>query len=215
MMNSVDFEISDLYKFLLAVAIGGAIGLEREFRGKSAGFRTIILITIGSTLFSLLSLRIVNGCDVDRIPANLVVGIGFLGAGVIFKEENRILGLTTASTIWTSAALGLGIGLGYWMISLYAAMIVLIVLIFLPLIERWIDYANQVRTYKITCAYENETLQRYEEIFKNYHLKAYAIKQSIYDSSISGSWIVRGSRANHRNLLLQLLADKNIKQLDF
>src|SRR5262245_6858513 len=131
-------DTADVNKLLLALLLGGDIGIEREFRGKSAGFRTIILITMGSTLFSILSLRIVESCDVDRIAANLVVGIGFLGAGVIFKEENRILGLTTASTIWVSAALGLCIGVGYWPVAITVAAMVIVVLTFLPKIERLI-----------------------------------------------------------------------------
>jgi putative Mg2+ transporter-C (MgtC) family protein len=211
----MQFDNLDFYKFLLAILIGGAIGIEREFRSKSAGFRTIILITIGSTLFSMLSLKIVPNCDVDRIPANLVVGIGFLGAGVIFKEENRIVGLTTASTIWTAAALGLCIGVGYWAIALYVAGLVLVVLIFLPAIERWIDYANQNKIYRITCHYHHETLHYYEELFQKYHLKAYSVKQSIVNGDIIGTWNVRGTRNNHQRLIHELLTDKNILQFDF
>jgi len=214
-MEITTLDSGDVNKLLLALVLGGAVGLEREFRGKSAGFRTIILITLGSTLFSMLSLKIVDSCDVDRIAANLVVGIGFLGAGVIFKEENRILGLTTASTIWVSAALGLCIGVGYWPLAITVAGMVIIVLTFLPKIERWIDLANQNRNYRIVCRYQNETLQRYEKLFRHHRLKAYSLKQSIVNDEIIGTWNVTGPRKGHERLLEELLHDSEIRQLDF
>src|SRR5215510_1904929 len=104
----------DLTKILLSLLIGSIIGAEREFRSKSAGFRTIILITLGSTLFTILSRYIGAGTAPERIASNIVVGVGFLGAGVIFKTDRRINGLTTASTIWIAAALGMAIGSGYY-----------------------------------------------------------------------------------------------------
>jgi len=211
----MNFEYTDLHKLLLAVLIGGVIGVEREFRGKAAGFRTIILITVGSTLFAIFSLKLVAGCDVDRVAANLVVGIGFLGAGTIFKDENRIQGLTTASTIWASAALGLGVGAGYWVITIEAAAIILFVLTFLPYIERLIDFAIQVRTYRIVCTYTESLLENYEALFKEYHLRAYSIKRTISDGNISASWTLSGRQKNHQKLIKQLLIDRNIKQLDF
>ena len=144
-----------------------------------------------------------------------LITIGFLGAGVIFKEENRIVGLTTASTIWTAAALGLCIGVGYWAIALYVAGLVLVVLIFLPAIERWIDYANQNKIYRITRPYHHETLHYYEELFQKYHLKAFSVKQSIVNGDIVGTWNVRGTRNNHKLLVNELLNDANITQFDF
>lgn len=208
-------DLPDLYKLLLAVLVGGVIGLEREFRGKAAGFRTIILITVGSTLFSIFSIKLVNGCDVDRVAANLVVGIGFLGAGAIFREENRISGLTTASTIWVSAALGLGIGTGYWATSIEAAGIVLFVLMFLPYFERLIDYAVQFRIYRIVCSYTEDSIATYERLFKDHNLRAQNIRKTISDGNISMRWMVKGRRKNHERLTTHLLKDKNIKQLDF
>ena len=95
-----------------AVLIGGIIGAEREFRDKAAGFRTIILITVGSALFTIFSASMDPGFTRTRVAANIVTGIGFLGAGAIVREHGRIGGLTTAATIWLSAALGMGVGAG-------------------------------------------------------------------------------------------------------
>ena len=104
--------IENIIKIGMAVLIGGIIGAEREFRDKAAGFRTIILITVGSALFTIFSMSMDPGFTRTRVAANIVTGIGFLGAGAIVREHGRIGGLTTAATIWLSAALGMGIGAG-------------------------------------------------------------------------------------------------------
>src|SRR5258706_8574131 len=93
----------------VAFIIGAVIGLEREFRSKPAGFRTMILICVGSCLYTILS-KEADGSSPDRIASNIVTGIGFIGAGVIFKEGISVNGLTTAALIWITAALGMAVG---------------------------------------------------------------------------------------------------------
>src|SRR5204863_7483159 len=137
----------DFIKLLISLGIGSVIGIEREYRGKSAGFRTIILISIGSTLFTIFSLKLGQFSSPERIASNIVVGIGFLGAGVIFKGDDRVTGLTTATTIWIAAALGMGIGGGYYMICGLATAFVLIVLYGFMKWERFIDRMSQTRKY--------------------------------------------------------------------
>ncbi len=128
----------DVIKLLLAVLVGGLVGAEREFRDKAAGFRTIILICVGAALFTMFSLKLGGDMDPVRIAANIVSGVGFLGAGAIMRAGGRVLGITTASTIWLAAALGMGIGGGYYLLSGAAAGIILIVLWILPALERLI-----------------------------------------------------------------------------
>ena len=112
-------EEQDLSKLLISVIIGAIIGMEREYRGKAAGFRTIILICIGSTLFTIFSIQIGDKSNPDRIAANIITGIGFLGAGAIFRDVNNLTrGLNTATIIWITAALGMGIGAGHYIIVL-------------------------------------------------------------------------------------------------
>jgi putative Mg2+ transporter-C (MgtC) family protein len=137
-----------LVKLALSLLVGGIVGFERELRSKSAGFRTLILICIGSTLFTIASISITQGGSVDRIAANIVSGIGFIGAGVIFKGDNRINGITTAATIWVTAALGMTIGLGLYTLSIAGCVLVLVVHFLLTLLEQKIDAANQVRKMK-------------------------------------------------------------------
>src|SRR3989449_10691224 len=105
----------DLIKLLLALVLGGVIGWERELYDKPAGFRTNTLICVGSTLFTIFSLKIgiIPGTDSARIAAQIVSGIGFLGAGAIIRRGEAVLGLKTAATIWVVASLGVGNGGGH------------------------------------------------------------------------------------------------------
>src|SRR5437016_3959967 len=112
---------------LLAVLLGGVIGLERQWRGHPAGLRTHILVCVGATLITLLSIQFgrgLNGGQPDvpgRIAANVVVGIGFLGAGAIIREGDTVHGLTTAASIWTTAAIGMAVGTGMSLLATVAA----------------------------------------------------------------------------------------------
>ncbi len=126
-----------LARLLLAIVVGGAIGAERESRDKPAGFRTMTLICLGSALFTTFSATLTEDFgDPSRIAAQIVTGVGFLGAGAIIREAPRVSGLTTAATIWIAAALGMGVGAGEWGIALTAAAFTVLVLIMFPSIER-------------------------------------------------------------------------------
>jgi putative Mg2+ transporter-C (MgtC) family protein len=117
-------------KLLVAIIAGGAVGLERELRGKPAGLRTNILICLGSALLMDLSVRIANDYNGDpgRIAAQVVTGIGFLGAGTILHTRGTITGLTSAATIWVVAAIGLTAGAGYEFEALASTVTVMFVL---------------------------------------------------------------------------------------
>jgi putative Mg2+ transporter-C (MgtC) family protein len=130
-----------LPKALLAILCGGLIGVEREFRNKPAGFRTNILICLGSMLFMWLSIQVAGvvasggPADPGRIAAQVVTGVGFLGAGTILQSRGRIIGLTSAAMIWVGAAVGMAIGAGYGLIGFLTTMLVLGVLVGLGLFE--------------------------------------------------------------------------------
>lgn len=112
---------------ILAIILGGAIGWQREVRGKAAGARTYALVAAGSTLFTILSV-VAFPLDTARVAAQIVVGIGFLGAGAILHREDRIVGLTTAAGLWVSAAIGMAIGLGFYFLSIVLTLVILVVL---------------------------------------------------------------------------------------
>jgi putative Mg2+ transporter-C (MgtC) family protein len=127
-------------RLLVAAVLGGAIGVEREFRHKPAGLRTQILITVGAALFTIVSIQLAGGGGTpDRIAAQIVTGIGFLGGGVILRSGTGVHGLTTAATIWINAAIGMASGAGEYRLAAAAALITLLVLVVLPALERAVD----------------------------------------------------------------------------
>ncbi len=139
----------DVIKLILAVVVGGLIGLEREYSSKAAGFRSIVLICIGSTLFTVISQHLGGTANGDRIAANIITGIGFIGAGVVFKDGVSITGITTASSIWATAALGMAIGGGHYILAFEGLVLVIIVLSLFEFLERQVDRWHQVRSYRI------------------------------------------------------------------
>ena len=130
------WEILDLYKAILAVAAGIILGLERELKDKAAGLKTITVICLGSALFTILSYKI-GGDDKEatRIASYVVSGIGFIGAGVIFKDKIDVSGLTTAGIIWLSAAVGMAIGFG----EFYLAGTFIAAALFIIFSSKWIN----------------------------------------------------------------------------
>jgi putative Mg2+ transporter-C (MgtC) family protein len=205
----------DIYKLLLAVLLGSVVGAEREYRTKSAGFRTLVLVCVGSALFTIFSLRMGGLNNGDRIAANIITGIGFLGAGAIFRGQSGVSGITTATTIWMVAALGMGVGAGEFILCAIATVVVLMVLLGFTYLENIIDVYHQTRTYRITCTFRDESLYHYEELFTSCNLKARRGKQSRVGDDITGTWVVQGSQKAHDLLTEKLLADKEIKSFDF
>jgi putative Mg2+ transporter-C (MgtC) family protein len=128
-------------RLLLAVVLGGALGVERELRQKPAGLRTNILIALGAAVFTMMSIVLAGTGGVpDRLAAQIVTGVGFLGGGAILRSGKTIHGMTTAATIWVNAAIGMAAGAGQVAMACIATVITLVVLAVLPPIE---DYAER------------------------------------------------------------------------
>jgi putative Mg2+ transporter-C (MgtC) family protein len=131
-----------MLRLLLAAGLGAAIGIERELRQKPAGLRTNILIAVGAALFTMVSIEIAfvySGGTPDRIAAQVVTGIGFLGGGAILRSGTNVHGMTTAATIWVNAAIGMAAGAGGYAMATVATAITLIVLAVLPPIESYFE----------------------------------------------------------------------------
>jgi putative Mg2+ transporter-C (MgtC) family protein len=122
-------ELIMLGRLVLAVVLAGLVGYEREQADKPAGFRTHILVGMGAALFTVVSIYGFGGAsDPARVAAQIVTGIGFLGAGTIFRSEGLVLGLTTAASIWAVAAIGMAVAVGMYAMSAVATAIMLLVL---------------------------------------------------------------------------------------
>jgi len=205
----------DFLKIALAIVAGGLIGIEREFRDKAAGFRTLIFICLGATLFTMLSTRLALDKDPTRIAANIVTGIGFLGAGVILRDQGRVIGLTTAATIWLTAAIGMGIGGGEYAVSFAMLGASLIVLWFFPTVEGWIDNMREERTYEIRCFTSATKFDELDKIFRASGLHVRGRRRHKIGEDMVFNWQVSGAPDKHEILMQKLFADPDIKEFRF
>jgi putative Mg2+ transporter-C (MgtC) family protein len=202
-------------KLLLAILIGGLIGAEREYRSKSAGFRTLTLICLGSALFTIFSQLIGAGSNPDRIASNIATGIGFVGAGVIFKGDIGVNGITTAAMIWVTAAMGMGIGAGYEWVSVLACVLILLMLFVFGQLENWIDRVSQMRNYKITSDFKEESMHRFEKCFEAHHLIYKRAREIKNGHIMTGEWFVRGSKKNHLAFIKEILHDPEVNVFEY
>lgn len=149
-------------KVIGAVVLGGMIGWQRELQHKPAGFRTHILIVLGATVVMQTSMftGALTGSDATRIASNIIVGIGFIGAGTIMKEGPTVYGLTTAATIWVAGALGLSIGAGYYGAAVLLTFATLVVLGVFGKIEGWIVKQRVLRRYQVIATDSETVLER-------------------------------------------------------
>ena len=204
--------LEDLTKLLVALVIGAIIGAEREYRTKSAGFRTVILITVGSTLFTIVSNLMSNDA---RVASNIVTGIGFLGAGAIFKEGASVKGLTTATTIWISAAIGMAIGVGQYSLAVSVVTIVILVLVGFTWLPTLIDRLNTELVYNFTLdTVDYLHIENLESIFKRCNVKYKCAKQSKRSETILLSYTIKASQKNHKKLVIELFNEKNVVSFD-
>lgn len=134
-----DTTISQIASLLIAALLGGLIGLERETEQRPAGLRTYMLVCVGSALFTILSINAFPGessRDTARVAAQIVTGIGFLGAGTVWRSRDHVTGLTTAAGLWVAAAIGMAVGTGLGLLAVATTVLVLIVLAVILRFER-------------------------------------------------------------------------------
>ncbi|MCM1504187.1 MAG: MgtC/SapB family protein [Muribaculum sp.] len=176
-INSIEVTTtSSIFKLCLSLILGCCVGFERKRKGQIAGVRTFALISMGATLAMLLSiyvpqeyLGLKNG-DPGRIAAQVVTGIGFLGAGAIIQMKGSVRGLTTAAGIWMIAAIGMAVGVGMYTLAIVATALILVVLV---LIERWehrISAGVESRIIRLKLAEIAEDIDGYREVLNRHHV---------------------------------------------
>ncbi len=139
------FSWPQMVQVLVAALLGGFIGLEREWRGHEAGFRTNMLIAMGACLFTIISIRGFpleesSARDTSRVAAGIVTGIGFLGAGAIMQSEQRVKGMTTAATVWLVAAIGMTVGVEAYALAVFSSILTFIILQFLRRVSKTVSH---------------------------------------------------------------------------
>jgi putative Mg2+ transporter-C (MgtC) family protein len=207
--------VSGVSKLFVATVAGGIIGAEREYQSKNAGFRTVILITLGSCLFTIISYVMAGAFDPARIAANIITGIGFLGAGAIFKEGVNVKGLTTASVIWVAAATGMAIGIGAYEFAFISVAFTMLVLLGFRYLQNIIDKSNTVRVFHITIiGHSEEKKKELEDIFRACKVKASCINYAKRSNEMILTYNVRGPHGAHSKLIEQFYETSLVDAFD-
>jgi putative Mg2+ transporter-C (MgtC) family protein len=198
---------TDLLKVGLAVLCGGILGFERQYKNKTAGFRTIILICLGSAIFTMVAQHAGQVANL-----NIVTGVGFIGAGVIFKDNIEVTGLTTAAVIWASAAIGMADGSGNYMLAFIATLVVLAVLVILSVLEKYIAKVHHDKLFVIEFtndAFEN--LDNVRKLILAHNLKFNTVQVSKKEGCLHTAIWVTGHKLNILRLDELLLKMPEIK----
>ena len=184
-------------RLLLAIAVGGGIGYERQFKNRPAGFRTHILVCVGSAIISMIQLSLVQDTinlimqnpdlagairsDGGRMPSQVITGIGFLGAGTIMHEKGSVKGLTTAATLWVVGCLGLAIGYGYYWVSIISGILVIVILVSLKNLESSILGRGNIIQIEMEYYDKTEVTDFFRAYFRNHSIKIKNIEYIIDD----------------------------------
>ncbi len=202
-------------RLVVALLIGGAIGLEREFKGKPAGMRTNMLICVGSCLLMILSIEIARSAarvaDPGRIASQVVAGIGFLGAGTIMRSRFHIAGLTTAATIWALSAIGLAVGAGYLLLSVIVAFIITITLVFIGYIESRLDMKRSYHVVQVSLERGEGVIREVMVLFTAMKLSSDALEITRSGDVWHATFEYAASHDRHRELVEKLSASPGVR----
>lgn len=198
-------------KLLVSLVLGALIGAEREYKGRNIGFRTIILITLGSTLFTILSFILGRETDPARIASNIVTGVGFLGAGAIFRDGANVRGVTTASIIWISAAIGMACGIAQYEFAILTTATVLLILLGFAGVQKFIDRYNKEMVYRITIANNLELKEEIEKNIKHFKLRFVWLTHTKMNDDLIIEYEVSGAENNHDMLINYLSLSDDVK----
>lgn len=212
------FSISDLGSLLLASLLGAVVGFDRDYRGKSAGYRTLMMVSLGAAVFTVVSQKLAltdphHQSDVSRIASTVVTGIGFLGAGIIYKSGQDIKGLTTAATTWVAAGIGMACGTQEYILAATTTAISLLTLFVLHRFEAKLGGVNFTEKYRLTWQNEKGDLP-WPEQYCNKGLRLSQQKFSKQNELIIVEWTIRASKAAHAELTRNLLTDPRVLSLE-
>ena len=199
-INDNDINLaSSLFKLVLSFVLGAVVGSERRHKGQTAGMRTFALITMGACLAMLLSiyipqtyLNLKNG-DPERIAAQVISGIGFLGAGAIIQMKGSVRGLTTAAGMWVSACIGLTVGAGLYVISVVACLLILFVLLFLEYLEKKLLRSSEQKIVRLKVDFIITDAAPYRECFKQFgvHISDEFLRYNYTDGTTIINYMIR------------------------
>lgn len=216
----MDFQVQDVQNLLLAALLGAIIGIDREYRGKPVGFRTLLLVSMGAALLAMVSFKMAmhdpNGnSDVTRIASNIIVGIGFLGAGIIFRTGEEVKGLTTATTIWISAAIGIAAGIGSYGLAIIATFVTWVTLFVLHYVEDLIEEKSLTTKYRVSWYAQDGNIVTCEDFFKGQLYRIEDKKIHKKGDLIVAEWTIKASRPTHEEAVQKMITDRRIVDLEY
>ncbi|MHC4606736.1 MAG: MgtC/SapB family protein [Planctomycetota bacterium] len=222
-MNVTDIDM--VWRLALAALCGGLIGLERETHSQPAGLRTHMVVAVGAALVMIVSLQVaarsvgggVQMADPGRIAAQVVSGMGFLGAGAIIRFGFSVRGLTTAATLWTAAAIGLASGLGYWRGATFATLLVLVTVFLLDRLEKKLFVGKSRRHVVVTAKDIPGLLGRAEKILEGCGLviKEMGFKKDFSEQKVSINFLAdTPERTDMEKLTREVSALEGVEGID-
>ncbi|MDB5282053.1 MAG: MgtC/SapB family protein [Bacteroidota bacterium] len=204
-----------IIRLAVSLVFGAVIGFEREYRSKAAGFRTITIITIGATLFTILSQKLGIPPNQDRIASNIITGIGFIGAGVIFKDNYSVSGLTTAATIWIAAAIGMAIGVGEFILAGATLVLSMIVLGIFEKVQNWIDALHREQLFRINYHLDYEKVKtEVEKQIVSFKIGYKVVKCQRGSEDITFYYNLSGSQKQLEQFTAYLLSYRDVKSFE-
>lgn len=201
----------DISKLILSIILGAVVGMERELSEKPAGLKTNVLICLGSTIFTIFSLKFKGaGMDPARIAAQIVTGIGFLGAGAIMRDGEHVTGLTTAATIWVVAAIGLGVGMGYHYLAALASIGTLAVQIVLTRLDIVVDKLQQRHRFRVVTPPDDQAIELVQRIFRVNRIHIMRRKIMKQNNLYQSEWWTSGSPKGQDKVVRELLQSDRV-----
>jgi putative Mg2+ transporter-C (MgtC) family protein len=206
------FVLSVLARLVVASVLGGLIGLEREFKRRPAGLRTNMFICFGAAMFTILSDRFATqfGGDHARIAAQIIPGIGFIGAGSILHERGSVSGLTTAATIFVVAAVGMAAGGGFYLFALFATIVILGVLLVLGFVEERLSLKSLLLSYQVVGDNASDLLNVINATLEREHHGLHGLHISDSDGHRRVQFTVDATAREHKLILDELKRDQHV-----
>ncbi len=194
LINNLDVHLVILIRIMLAIFLSFILGIERELTGKIAGLRTHILVSLGACVFTILSIYgfkmhetigVIGTNDPARIAAQVITGIGFIGAGTVMRHGSNVFGITTAATLWVCASIGMSCGCGEYITAVIASVLTLFVLISIRRLEK--DYLSKKKMsyviYQVSLSAPIDECDTIQDVFSNNFKKIYKINKKLVNST--------------------------------
>ncbi|HXE72220.1 MAG TPA: MgtC/SapB family protein [Candidatus Nitrosotenuis sp.] len=217
MIDQPYWDLELFVRLLVATLLGGVVGLERERLHRAAGLRTHVLVSVGSALFTLVSLygfrEVGKINDPARVAAQIVSGIGFLGAGTIMRQGATVRGLTTAASLWVVAGIGMAAGAGYYAGAIFTTLLAILALVVLKSLERAIEDRELTRM-ELSLPHGPGQLAKVQGVFELLGVSLRNLEMDREDDQLLLRVVVLIPRGLSRNILLQSLSDVGVTHIE-